>query len=262
MASISKNGSRGHHKFTLSVSESSYSIVNNTSVVAFSFSMTHVVAGYDWNYSSKCVTCKCTINGKTYTKQLYKYGGSGAVTLASGTITVPHNSDGTKTISFSFSVSDGINASYTPGSASASESLALTDIPRVSDISVTPESVNADGVTEIVATATKKHDDFTDTITVTLGDYSQTVTSGEAFTIPEEWINAIPGTSATAAVTVTTKNGSTTIGTKTADLTVNVPEDSGRRSKRTPLTLPAVSTWSRPLQTVEAEALRTPRVSP
>ena len=225
MASISKNGSRGHHKFTLTVNESSYSIANNTSAVTFNFSMGHVVAGYDWNYSSKCVTCKCTINGNTYTKKLYKYGGSGTVTLASGTITVPHNSDGKKTISFSFSVSDGIGASYTPGSASASGSLALTNIPRVSDISVSPTAIDADGTSEVIATATKKYSSFTDTITVTLGDYSQEVTSGEAFTIPEEWINAIPGTSATAAVTVTTKNGSTTIGTKTANLTVNVPED-------------------------------------
>lgn len=225
MASISKNGSRGHHKFTLTVNESSYSVANNTSAVTFNFSMTHVVAGYDWNYSSKCVTCKCTINGNTYTKKLYKYGGSGAVTLASRTITVPHNSNGKKTISFSFSVSDGIGASYTPGSASASGSLALTNIPRVSDISVSPTAIDADGISEVIATATKKYSGFTDTITVTLGDYSQTVTSGEEFVIPEEWINAIPGTSATAAVTVTTKNGSTTIGTKTANLTVNVPED-------------------------------------
>ena len=225
MASISKNGSRGHHKFTLTVSESSYSIPNNTSTVSFSFTMTHVVSGYDWNYSSKCVTCKCTINGSTYTKKLYKYGGSGTVTLASGSLTVAHNSDGKKSISFSFSVSDGIGASYTTGSASASGSLTLTNIPRVSDISVSPTSVYADGTTEVVATATKKYSGFTDTITVTLGDYSQTVTSGEGFVIPKEWINSITSTSATAAVKVTTKNGSTTIGTKTANLTVKVPED-------------------------------------
>ena len=76
----------------------------------------------------------------------------------------------------------------------------------------------------MIATATKKSSSFTDTITVSLGSYSKAVTSGTAFTIPKTWINAISGTSATATVTVTTKSGSTTIGSKSVNLTVTVPD--------------------------------------
>ena len=64
---------------------------------------------------------------------------------------------------------------------------------------------------------------FTDVLTVSLGDYSKTITSGTAFNIPKEWNNAISGTSAVATVKVETFNGETSIGSKTADLTVTVP---------------------------------------
>lgn len=222
---ITANGSKGHHKFTLTVTESGTSIANNTSTVSFSFTMSAITNSYDWNYTSKCVTAKCTINGSTYTKQIYKYGGSGSLALASGSLTVPHNPDGSKTISMSISVSDGIGASYTTGNASGSSTLTLTTLPRVSDLSLNKTTVPADGVTTVIATATKKSSAFTDTLAVKLGSYSKDITSGTAFTIPKDWINAITETSAVATVTVTTKTGTTVIGSKSAELTVTVPDD-------------------------------------
>lgn len=166
---------------------------------------------------------RLVINGST----VYSTDNSNRIQLKigtvvkSGTVKIYHNSDGTKT--FSASASAAVYSYST--NCSGSNTWTLNPIPRVSDLSVSEETIPADGATEVTATATKKSSSFTDTITVILGSYSKTVTSGVAFTIPEEWINAISGTSAVATVKVTTKSGSTVIGSKSVDLTVTVPED-------------------------------------
>ena len=161
------------------------------------------------------------VNGSHYTSFTHKLPKSSTTILWSGTITVNHNSNGAGSVS----VSGGYEANVGGYSTiTASNSLTLPTIPRVSDLSVNKSSVPADESTTVIATATKKSSSFTDTITVSLGSYSKAVTSGTAFTIPKTWINAISGTSATATVTVTTKSGSTTIGSKSVNLTVTVPD--------------------------------------
>lgn len=161
------------------------------------------------------------VNGSHYTSFTHKLPKTSTTILWSGTITVYHNSNGAGSVS----VSGGYEASVGGYSTiTASNSLTLPTIPRVSDLSVNKSSVPADESTTVIATATKKSSSFTDTITVSLGSYSKAVTSGTAFTIPKTWINAISGTSATATVTVTTKSGSTTIGSKSVNLTVTVPD--------------------------------------
>ena len=134
MASISANGSRGHHKFTLNVNETGTNTSNNTSTVSFSFQLSAIQNGWDWNIKTNPVSYRVTINGTNYNGTIVSYGGSGTVTLKSGSLTVGHNSDGSKSISFSFSVTDNPNKSYTPGNASASGSMGLTKIPRQANL--------------------------------------------------------------------------------------------------------------------------------
>lgn len=161
------------------------------------------------------------VNGSRYTSFTHKLPRTSTTVLWSGTITVYHNSNGAGSVSVSGGYEAGVGGFST---ITASNSLTLPTIPRVSDLSVNKSSVPADESTTVIATATKKSSSFTDTITVSLGSYSKVVTSGTAFTIPKTWINAISGTSATATVTVTTKSGSTTIGSKSVNLTVTVPD--------------------------------------
>lgn len=130
MASINANGSKGHHKFTLDVTEQSVSTENNTSVVAFSFKISPVITGFDWYSWGSKIKYTVTINGTNYTGAIPNYNGTSTVTLKSGSQTVQHNSDGTKSISFSFSVTDGAKQSYTCGDASESGSLDLTVIEQ------------------------------------------------------------------------------------------------------------------------------------
>lgn len=147
MASISANGSKGHHKFTLNVTGGSTSVKDNTSTVSFSFILSSLGGGWNWEQWGANITYVVTINGNNYTGSIANYDGNSDVTLKSGSLTVAHNSDGNKTISFSFSVTDTSGQSYTCGNASASGSMALATIPRY--LSIT--SLNITNITETSA---------------------------------------------------------------------------------------------------------------
>lgn len=139
MASISANGSRGHHKFTLNVVETSVNTSNNTSAISFSLVLTPIVKGYDWNYTNNVpVTYSININGTTYSGNIMKYDGSSTVTIRSGSQTVSHNADGSKSMGFSFSISEKISATWLPGNASSSGSMTLTKIARQANLTAAP----------------------------------------------------------------------------------------------------------------------------
>ncbi len=148
MASCSGNGSRGHHKFTLNVNETYVSDgANNYSTVSWSLVLSPIVIGYNWDYSGTVpVKYSVTINGTTYTGNIMSYNGSSTVTVASGSLNVTHNSDGSKSINFSFNISENISASYLPGSASGNGSLTLTKIGRyltITEFKVTSTNLNS-----------------------------------------------------------------------------------------------------------------------
>lgn len=204
-------------RISMSISESSVNVANNTSVVTVK--LYYYGNGVSWNSNSP--SGSIVIDGTSYSFSHNFTTSSSAQLLATKSKTVTHNSNGAKTVSCSARFVTGVSL----GTLTTSASKALTVIPRVSDLSVNKTSVPADSSTTVTVIATKKSSSFTDTIAVKLGSYSKTVTSGTAFTIPIEWCNAISGTSAIATVTVTTKSGSTTIGTKSVNLTVTVPTD-------------------------------------
>lgn len=139
---ISANGSKGHHKFTLTVNEDSTNRASNSSAISWNFKLSAVQAGWDWVYSGS-VSYTITINGTKYTGTIDSYDGSSTITVRSGNNTITHNSDGTKSISYSFSVSS-YDVSYLPGSAGASGTMALTSIARKAEIESVPASFNDD----------------------------------------------------------------------------------------------------------------------
>lgn len=123
---ISGNGSRGRHKFTLTVTENSTNNSANTSNISFKFQISPIVSGWDWATQGDNISYTITINGTRYTGTIPDYNGSSTVTLKSDTLNVAHSAAGTKTMSFSFKVTDRDGLSYTCGSASASGSMTLT----------------------------------------------------------------------------------------------------------------------------------------
>ena len=149
MASINANGSNAHHKFTFNVNEISTSTENNNSILSTSFQLSPLQNGWDWNWYNKIsyelLITSVNDNEETVTHlrktgYINSYSGSGILTISSGNVTVDHNTDGTKTINFSFKVVDSTGQSYTCGSASASGELKLTDLhkpPVINSVTIT-----------------------------------------------------------------------------------------------------------------------------
>lgn len=203
---------------SIAITQGTQDIVNNRTYVTVTAKVAATGSTYNaYNSGSEAPTGSLsgTFSG-SWTKGFAK---GATTTLYTKSAWVSHDSQGKCTVSFKASY----NTKVSPGTISASASKALTTIPRVSDISLDKTSVLADNAAEVVATVVKKASGFTDTVVVKLGGYSQTITSGTPFTIPKDWNNAISGTSAVATVTVTTKSDGTTIGSKSVNLTVNVP---------------------------------------
>lgn len=141
---ITANGSRGHHKFTLKVVEDRTD--TNNSYLSFTFVLSPIVRNYDWSSWGSRISYSITIGTNTYTGTIPSYNGTSTVTLKSGTnIQIEHDSDGTKTINVAFNVYDTAGQSYTPGNASASSTFTLSVLH-------TPPEINSVNITEIDST--------------------------------------------------------------------------------------------------------------
>lgn len=228
---LTKKGANGHHKFTLTVTETSYSIENNTSTVSYSLTISKVHGGYDYNWgtnNASAYTETVTINGETKTAHNGKYDGSSVTTYISGTQVIPHDADGSKTITCSFSVDDKTGQSYTSGDASASGTLTLTTIPRASTFNASSYSGTLG--TAMSITYTSASNSFTHTLTFNLG--STTIgtnnTSGTFSWTPAYSLasNNTSGTTLNGTLTLITYNGATELGRKTAPCTLTIPNNS------------------------------------
>lgn len=90
--------------------------------------------------SSQAKAYSVSINGSTVASGSTSISGSGSKTIASGSSRIYHNSDGTKSFSFSFSQYFGINYNGYVGTLSSSGSSELNTIPRQANITNSPSS--------------------------------------------------------------------------------------------------------------------------
>ena len=136
--SIYGDGSNGHHRFTLTVTEDSTNINTNQSWVSWKFVMSPLGNGWDWYYSNQVpVSWVLYINGTQYSGNIMNYDGYSTIDIHSGGTFIDHDSNGDKTIEYSFSIWS-LGAAYLPGSASANGSMALTRINRKATIVSAP----------------------------------------------------------------------------------------------------------------------------
>lgn len=146
MVRIEKYTSSGYAKLALEVTESDYSIENNNSSVMWNL---WIERGSTWVYDLNNESwAEATINGQTVIGKYVSFDlrNTDRVLLGSGTLTIPHNEEGSKTITFwarILDVADQGNINWFSGT------LGLTNIPRASAI----ESVTA---TELGQTVTIK----------------------------------------------------------------------------------------------------------
>ena len=164
---------------------------------------------------------------KTEYSTSISYGGSSTTTtvLATKTVTVNHNSDGTATCNLSGTfVMNGTYRGYSVGTMSVSSTITLPTIPRSSGLTVAT-SVNTGSA--LSGTVTPSSSSFNHKVELKVGStVKQTITLATgtntfSATIPHSWFPS--STSGTVAVVLSTYNGTTLIATTTKNVTANVP---------------------------------------
>ena len=208
----------------------SQSVANNTSTVTAKVQLVSTGSSYTIN-SSASKSGSLTINGSKYTFNFSAaLSGNQTKTLFQKTVTVAHNTNGTKTCSFSCVAGINVTLSGTYyGDVTASGSGVFNTIARASTIASVTSSVAINGTNTCAVTITRASSSFTHSVKFSLGSavsYTATgVGTSTSYAIPLSWLNNIPNaTSATATVTVTTYSGSTKIGSAVSkNFTLTVP---------------------------------------
>lgn len=222
-------GQTDKYSLLLDVSEKSYSIENNTSQIEWWVGIRSNTAYH--NHYGLSETYVVNINGTVVHNAVHTptVNSGATVWVASGTTTVSHNADGSKSISVSASFNNADRGTYLPTTGSCSGSLKLTTIPRATTPSIDKPSLDCGGVIKISGTSASSN--FSHKVYVTwngtkiqIGTIASGTTSPSfSYTIPTDWEKNIPdSTSGIATFTLETISGSTSVGSKTVNATIKV----------------------------------------
>lgn len=222
-------GQTDKYSLLLDVSEKSYSIENNTSKIAWKVGIRSNTAYH--NHYGLSETYVVNINGTVVHNAVHTptVNSGATVWVASGTTTVSHNADGSKSISVSASFNNADRDTYLPTTGSCSGSLKLTTIPRATTPSIDKPSLDCGGVIKISGTSASSN--FSHKVYVTwngtkiqIGTIASGTTSPSfSYTIPTDWEKNIPdSTSGIATFTLETISGSTSVGSKSVNATIKV----------------------------------------
>ena len=210
---------------------SASSIANNTHTIQLKWTTQKTSGGtgvYDNDSTTPKVTNISNGNPTSWTGTAFTIPSGSAVAetdrTTSGNITVTHNSNGTYSATWSWSLSHV----YEGGSKSGTVAVTLPTIPRASSFTLSDSNIYTNQTT--TATITRADSSFTHNITTTYSGTSYTLASGvgtsASLSIPTGIRTAMKSAnakSATLTLTLTTLSGSTTIGTATTSLTITVP---------------------------------------
>ena len=210
--------------------QDSQSIANNNSVVGWHLQL--VTTGGSIS-SSASKSWNVTVNGSNYSGTCtIGVGTNSTKTLASGSTTIAHNADGTKSFSFSFSLQFDINYSGVGwiGTKSGSGSGTLSTIPRTSSVS----STNANIGENITISINRASSSFTHTLTYSFGNLSGTIASktsstSVSWTLPTSFYAQIPNSrSGWGRIICDTYSGSTKIGSSDCRFDAYVKESTNK----------------------------------
>ncbi len=210
-------------KKTTTFKESGIDIANNQSDLAITISF-YDTQGSAW-FGKATLYCTCNGTKKSANVSLSR-GGKVSKTFTFSNIT--HNSDGKKSVSWSWSCATGTS---NLGTVSASGTKALTTIARASKVYAT----NCDIGSFSTITINKYKDSFTtslyyktssDSDYVAISGASKISGTSFAFEIPESWYNKIPNAKTmTCSIKAETYNGSSNIGSNTCSFTITANEE-------------------------------------
>lgn len=210
--------------------QDSQSIANNNSVVGWHLQL---IASGGSISSSASKSWAVTVNGTNYSgTNTVGISNGQTKTLASGSTTIGHNADGTKSFSFSFSQQFDINYSGVGwiGTKSGSGNGTLSTIPRTSSVS----STNANIGENITISINRASSSFTHTLTYAFCGLSGTIatktsSTSVSWTLPTSFYAQMPNTrSSWGRVICDTYSGSTKIGSSECRFDVYVKESSNK----------------------------------
>nr|DAY02811.1 MAG TPA: protein of unknown function DUF859 [Caudoviricetes sp.] len=215
------SNSSGSLYLNVYVEQGSQSITANTSTVNWRMTVSRTGAYYTHNLQGDS-TLSLNLDGQNvhYSYPTWETSGE-EYTLASGSSTISHNADGTKTlpISCTFNPNNGLH-----GTITVSASLSLTTIPRSSSVSVSAGVIGS----AVTININRQSSSFKHTVRYAWAGKSGTIATNvdtsTSWTIPLDFANDIPNSaSGTGTIFVDTYSGSTKTGTQSTTLTASVP---------------------------------------
>lgn len=215
------SSSSGSLYLNLYVDQASQNITANTSTVNWRVTVSRTGAYYTHNHQGDS-TLSLNLDGRNvhYSYPTWETSGE-EYTLASGSSTISHNSDGTKTlpVSCTFKPNNGLH-----GTITVSGSLGLTTIPRSSSVRVNNGVIGS----SITININRQNPSFKHTVRYKWAGKSGTIASNvdtsTTWSIPVDFANDIPNSaSGTGAIFVDTYSGSTKTGTQSTTFTASVP---------------------------------------
>ena len=203
------------------IDQGAQNIAANTTTVWWRMTVSRSGGYYTYNHQGDS-TLSLSLDGRSVHSSNPTWNTSGEeYTLASGSSTISHNADGSKTlpISCTFNPNNGIH-----GTITVSANFSLTTIPRSSSVSLSAGIIGS----PITINISRHSSSFKHTVRYVWGNKSGTIASNvdtsTTWMIPLDFANEIPNsTSGTGTIYVDTYAGSTKTGTQSAILTASVP---------------------------------------
>lgn len=232
MATYQQNTSKGHYRLELVVNQSSQNVGANSSTVSWSLVLRKLDTYWANGWGDRALSYEAKLDGVVVasgTKD-YDFRKYTALTLASGTRTIAHNTDGTKSFTVGASVTSYGGSHVGTGSVTGTHT--LSTIPRATTLTAfTGFYTNA---TKFNITVSKKHASYVHDIYLRMGStLLQSLTSQALPT----GTHAIPLNSsvrgsllarmpnslkATVTLEIVTRSGSNVIGSSSRNATVTI----------------------------------------
>lgn len=217
--------------FSLVMNETT-DIETNTSSISWSLQLS-LKSGSGWSFYDFGVGWSAYINGTRVanhdrsSSDRYTLTAGNTWTMATGIISVPHDTDGTKTISCSASM-DMATSPSGAGAMSLSGDWELTAIPRASSLTIPTLTIGSSATLSVSAASNT----FTHTISYVMDDLSGTIASLSAGASSASWApptsfyakipNAVQGS---VTITIDTYTGGALIGSRSYTVPVLVGSD-------------------------------------
>lgn len=202
-------------------------VAGNTSKVTCTM---YLVQKSGWRLNINGRDNTTTINGTSHSYTSSAINKSGGSTTNLGTVTsgnIAHNSDGSKSITISsrFNIQATISGTYY-SAINCSATINLDTIPRATTPTLSATSVNMGS--NVTISLPRAASAFTHDLAYAFAGSSYTTIKTGAgtsytWTVPDLASKIPNATSGTCTIRCITKNGSTTIGTKTVTMTLKVP---------------------------------------